>query len=130
MPAYTAKPHGVARSALAHSAAIAKLARAERATHGKGASMKMGRITIACSAFALASLVAATTQAAPTFAPPPPTAPHLKTYSNWGALWWIWAVGTPAANNPVLDTTGANCAVGQPVPGTFFLAGTFDGSTV
>ena len=30
----------------------------------------------------------------------------------------------------MLDTTGANCAVGQPVPGTFFLAGTADGSTV
>jgi hypothetical protein len=92
--------------------------------------MKMVRIAIASLAFTLASLAAATTQAAPTFAPPPPTAPHLKTYSNWGALWWIWAVGTPAANNPVLDTTGANCAVAQPVPGTFFLAGTFDGSTV
>ncbi len=86
------------------------------------------RMTV-LSMLALFSLTAAAS-AAPTFAPPPPAAPHLKTYSNWGALWWQWAIGTPATNNPVLDTTGQNCAVNQPVPGTFFLAGTFDGSTV
>jgi hypothetical protein len=68
--------------------------------------------------------------AAPPFAPPPPTTPHLRSYSQWAALWQQWAIGTPAANNPVLDTTGANCAVNQPVPGVFFLAGTFDGSAV
>jgi hypothetical protein len=78
----------------------------------------------------LVSFASAAASAAPTYAPPPPAAPHLNTYSSWGALWSEWAYGTPAADNPVLDTTGANCAVGQPVPGTFFLAGTFDGSTV
>jgi len=78
----------------------------------------------------LVSLASLSAGAAPTYAPPPPAAPHLKTYSNWGALWSQWAYGTPAADNPVLDTTGADCTVGQPVPGTFFLAGTFDGSTV
>jgi hypothetical protein len=84
--------------------------------------------TVALTVF-LVSLASAA-GAAPTYAPPPPTAPHFNSYSTWGALWSIWAYGTPAANNPVLDTTGANCAVNQPVPGTFFLAGTFDGSTV
>ncbi|HTB56773.1 MAG TPA: hypothetical protein VLC06_02820 [Polyangia bacterium] len=78
----------------------------------------------------LVSLASLSAGAAPTYAPPPPAAPHLKTYSDWGALWSQWAYGTPAADNPVLDTTGADCTVGQPVPGTFFLAGTFDGSTV
>ena len=92
--------------------------------------MTISRLTTASLALILGSLAATTTKAAPTFAPPPPTAPHLKTYSNWGALWWQWFLETPAPQNPVLDTTGANCAVGQPVPGTFFLAGTFDGSTV
>ena len=92
--------------------------------------MKISRLTTASLALIVASLTATATQAAPTFAPPPPTAPHLKTYSSWGALWWQWAVGTPAPQNPVTDTTGANCAVGQPVPGTFFLAGTLDGSMV
>lgn len=67
---------------------------------------------------------------AATFAPPPPATPHLKSYSDWAALWQQWAFGTPADHNPVLDTTGADCAVNQPVPGVFFLAGTFDGSAV
>jgi hypothetical protein len=92
--------------------------------------MKISRLTLIASTFCLVSFASAAASAAPTFAPPPPTAPHLKSYSQWGALWWTWAFGTPAANNPVLDTTGANCAVAQPVPGTFFLAGTLDGSTV
>jgi hypothetical protein len=88
------------------------------------------RMTAVALTFTLLSLATATAGAAPTFAPPPPTTVHLKSYSNWGALWWQWAVGTPVTDNPVLDTTGANCAVNQPVPGTFLLAGTFDGSTV
>jgi hypothetical protein len=87
------------------------------------------RITTVAVTMSLVSLAAAA-NAAPTYAPPPPATPHLKSYPNWGALWSQWAYGTPAADNPVLDTTGANCAVNQPVPGTFFLAGTFDGSTV
>ncbi|MEP7049537.1 MAG: hypothetical protein ABJB12_04260 [Pseudomonadota bacterium] len=67
---------------------------------------------------------------AATFAPPPQTTPHLRSYSSFAALWEQWAYATPAANNPVLDTSGVNCAVNQPVPGVFFLAGTFDGSAV
>jgi hypothetical protein len=84
---------------------------------------------IVVSLFLLFSLTASAS-AAPVYAPPPPTAPHLKSYSQWGALWWTWAFGTPATNNPVLDTTGEHCAVGQLVPGTFFLAGTLDGTAV
>lgn len=76
------------------------------------------------------SAVSSAAVAAPVFAPPPPATPHLKAYADWAALWQQWAIGTPADVNPVLDTTGANCAVNQPVPGVFFLAGTFDGSTV
>lgn len=91
--------------------------------------MTRSRLAVMASILCLTSF-AAVAAAAPTYAPPPPTAPHLKSYSNWGALWWQWATETPAPNNPVLDTTGADCAVGQPVPGTFFLAGTFDGSPV
>jgi hypothetical protein len=68
--------------------------------------------------------------AAADYAPPAPVTPHLRSYPQWAALWQQWAVGTPADRNPVLDRTGANCAVNQPVPGVFFLAGTFDGSAV
>ncbi len=92
--------------------------------------MTRTRLALMASTLCLTSLAAAAVTAAPTYAPPPPAAPHFKTYSNWAALWWQWAFQTPAPQNPVLDTTGANCAVGQPVPGTFFLAGTLDGSSV
>jgi hypothetical protein len=77
-----------------------------------------------------AVLAATPALAAPIFAPTPPATPHLKSYPDWAALWQQWAVGTPADQNPVLDTTGANCAVNQPVPGVFFLAGTFTGAPV
>jgi len=65
-----------------------------------------------------------------TFAPPPPATPHLKSYSQYGALWWTWILQTPANINPAADPTGANCAVNQPIPGIFLLAGSLDGSTV
>ncbi|MBI4815061.1 MAG: hypothetical protein HY791_02310 [Deltaproteobacteria bacterium] len=47
-----------------------------------------------------------------------------KTYEQWSAEWWQWAMKIPAATNPVLDSTGANCGVGQKGP-VWFLAGTF-----
>jgi hypothetical protein len=81
---------------------------------------------IACFVTALSNAALA----APTFAPAPPTTPHLKGYGDWAALWWQWAVGTPADVNPVTDTTGVNCAVNQPVPGVFFLAGSFTTATI
>ena len=68
--------------------------------------------------------------AAPKFAPALPATPHHKAYSSLAALWWQWAVGTPANVNPVLDQTGANCAVNQPVPGVFLLAGSFSSGTI
>jgi hypothetical protein len=76
------------------------------------------------------SAISASAFAAPVFAPPTPARPHLKSYEQWAPLWWQWAVGTPAATNPVLDQTGANCAVNQPVPGVFFLAGSFETATI
>ena len=77
--------------------------------------MKTVRLSLLAASLCLLSFATAA-NAAPTFAPPPPTAPHLKSYSQWGALWWQWAFGTPNPN-PLLDTTGANCAAGQLVPG-------------
>jgi hypothetical protein len=89
--------------------------------------MKLSRsLGIACFVTALSNAALA----APTFAPTLPTRPHLKAYGDWAALWWQWAVGTPADVNPVLDTTGANCAVNQPVPGVFLLAGSFSSGTI
>ena len=41
-----------------------------------------------------------------------------------GAAFWQWALSIPAAVNPLLDATGADCMVGQS-GGVWYLAGTF-----
>jgi hypothetical protein len=45
------------------------------------------------------------------------------SYSQWSARWWQYAYSVPAAQNPFLDTTGANFAVGQ-TGKVWFLSGT------
>ena len=70
---------------------------------------------------ALASVIAITTMAVPANAATTPVIPSISA-----AAWWHWALETPAATNPVLDTTGARCGVNQAGP-IFFLAGTFGG---
>ena len=52
--------------------------------------------------------------------------PHGNSYSEWSARWWQWALSIPAATNPVLDETGANCAQGQSGQ-VWFLASSFSG---
>jgi len=48
-----------------------------------------------------------------------------KTYGEWGAEWWKWALSIPADMNPVLDETGDHCMIGQS-GNVWFLAGTFN----
>jgi len=60
--------------------------------------------------------------------PPGATAFGL-TLGEWSAEWWKWALTAPAAANPVLDTTGEHCAVGQQGQ-VWFLAGSFDAAPV
>jgi hypothetical protein len=57
----------------------------------------------------------------------PGARPYDRSYSEWAAAWWTWAVSQPVATNPVLDTTGASCSVAQKGK-VWFLAGTFSGS--
>src|SRR5690242_17902424 len=55
-----------------------------------------------------------------------------RTYSDWSAAWWQWALSIPVhdpANpsqilNPLFDDTGAECGVQQSGP-VFFLGGKF-----
>jgi hypothetical protein len=49
--------------------------------------------------------------------------PEGQTYGRWAAEWWQWALGVPAATNPLLDVTGEQCAQRQ-VDDVWFLAGT------
>jgi hypothetical protein len=60
---------------------------------------------------------------------PPNSNPFGKSYAEWAAEWWKYALSLPAASSPLTDPTGANCGVGQSGP-VFFLVGTADGSTV
>jgi hypothetical protein len=55
--------------------------------------------------------------------------PEGQTYGRWAAQWQEWALGVPAAENPVLDTTGQNCGQRQ-VDRVWFLAGTFGSDPV
>lgn len=59
--------------------------------------------------------------------PNPGVIPNNNQYRTLSAKWWQWAISIPAATNPVLDTTGANCAQGQSGP-VWFLAGTSGGA--
>jgi len=51
-----------------------------------------------------------------------------KTYGQWSAAWWQWAVNISEPNSPVNDPTGKNCAVHQRGP-VWFLAGTAGSSS-
>jgi hypothetical protein len=53
---------------------------------------------------------------------PPDAHPHGRTYGEWAAAWWHYVLSVPATQNPLLDETGANCAVGQSGD-VFFLVG-------
>jgi hypothetical protein len=50
------------------------------------------------------------------------SSPGGQTYGRWAAEWWQWALGVPAATNPLLDLTGEHCAQRQ-VDDVWFLAG-------
>ena len=46
--------------------------------------------------------------------------PHGKSYAEWAASWWKWALGTPANVHPLINKGG--CEVDQ-AGGVWFLAG-------
>lgn len=56
---------------------------------------------------------------------PPSSQPFGKTYGEWSAEWWQWALAGPDGENAVQDTTGEFCAVNQPKGKVWFLAGSF-----
>lgn len=47
-----------------------------------------------------------------------------KSYGEWGAAWWQWALSIPADRNPVADPTGEFAEESQSGP-VWFLPGTF-----
>jgi hypothetical protein len=59
---------------------------------------------------------------------PPHAKPYGQSYGEWSAAWWQWALSAPASVNPLIDSTGANCAEGQDAK-VWYLAGTAGGGT-
>jgi len=47
-----------------------------------------------------------------------------KTYGDWGAEWWKWALSVPVTQSPITDPTGEYGSQNQKGP-VWFLAGTF-----
>ena len=76
---------------------------------------------------ALAILTAGTPAFADIAKPGDIIAGHNQLY--WAEQWWQWAVGVPAPNNPLLDTTGANAGVNNN-GSVFFVAGVAGSGTV
>jgi hypothetical protein len=58
------------------------------------------------------------------------SSPHGKTYSEWAAAWWKWALQTPASVNPLTDPTGEHCNVNQSDHVWFLAGGAFGLSPV
>jgi len=50
-----------------------------------------------------------------------------KTYGEWSAKWWQYALEIPMDDSPFFDTTGANCNFGQ-AGSVFFLVSTNGGT--
>lgn len=39
--------------------------------------------------------------------------PYNRAFEYWASAWWQWAFSVPTPSNPILDTTGEQCMVGQ-----------------
>ena len=59
---------------------------------------------------------------------PPKAMSFGKTYGDWGAQWWKWALSVPFSQSPVTDPDGRYGSTGQGGP-VWFLAGNFGGVT-
>jgi len=73
--------------------------------------------------------VAALTLGAALFGATSAMAESSPSFSELSALWWKWALETPASKNPLSDATGKYASVNQPLEDIFFLAGNQGGTT-
>lgn len=61
----------------------------------------------------------------PVISPPPQANKHGKTYAEWAASWWTWALETPVVlpdSHPGFDQGSVDCSIGQDGH-VWFLAG-------
>ncbi|HBP64057.1 MAG TPA: hypothetical protein DD730_07265 [Desulfosporosinus sp.] len=54
--------------------------------------------------------------------------PFGKTWEEWTADWWRWALSIPKDRNPGYDETGQKSNANQVDPNVWFLVGTYGGS--
>jgi hypothetical protein len=54
----------------------------------------------------------------------PDSSPFNIKFKEWSAQWWQFALSIPTNENPLLDTAGSKCVIGQRGP-VWFLVGTF-----
>jgi hypothetical protein len=97
-------------------------------------ALRFGPAGLRCVALArkvamLAAVVALAVPAASRAAEPVVVPPAGTTYNDLAVAWWQYALGQPAATNPLGDPTGANCANGQSGP-VFFLTGALGSAAV
>jgi hypothetical protein len=84
----------------------------------------LARMVAIVAALVVLAVPVASRAAEPVVVPPTGT-----TYNDLAVAWWQYALGQPAATNPLSDPTGANCANGQSGP-VFFLTGTAGSGTI
>ena len=93
---------------------------------------KVLRLSImAAIIFGFMALVSMTAQAESNPNPkvlPVNSVPYGKTYGEWSAEWWEWALSIPTPDNPLLDMNGEKCGVEQSGD-VWFLAGNFGGAS-
>ena len=81
----------------------------------------IGNSTVVKNVFQLTVLAACLISSGAAFA-------QTQSYKQLAAEWWQWVLSIPESQNPLTDTTGANCMVGQR-GANWFLAGTFFGGS-
>lgn len=86
-----------------------------------------GMVAAIAVAVGLAAAPKALARGVDPWAYPPDTNVAGMTYGDWSAAWWQWVLSIPAAQNPLMDTSGANCTQAQGTGPVFFLAGSFVG---
>ena len=93
--------------------------------------MKLINTAKSIGAFALMSALATNLALAGNPNPkvlPPQSKPGGKSYGEWGAAWWKWALMFPISQSPITDPDGRYGSIGQS-GNVWFLAGNFGGVT-
>ena len=74
----------------------------------------IGELTVLAVVLGAARITAARAHDADHRIVPPDEIVFARTYGDWAAQWWQWALSLPAAAHPLFDT--ADCSVGQSGP--------------